>query len=341
MRIRRLLAGAVLSAVSALGCGGADSAGLGPSKADVNPYLIITPTSARGYLGTDLKFSWSVHDSAAAGADITSKYPAFAFDALDLNIVVPQSDPSSPTGDAWCVHRGVTQVRAKLVGVANQAPAIANVTCDSVAVSSSAPSGSAPVQLKAADATSGAAVNNTTFAWTSTNAAVAPVTPAGVATPLSPGYTVVSVTQVVKGTTYPVASGQFYVTGPGSCSLNPTGDHTKSVTVRVQSDPGNHAGAIAMPATLPVLDLSFSGAFNENFHAQVTASSVAPFVNVFGGWVGADCAFVANGMGTVAGQANVGVRLTGVWTNGALNLTYTVGTNGELSGGPTVYSISG
>ena len=58
--------------------------------------------------------------------------------------------------------------------------------------------------------------------------------------------------------------------------------------------------------------------------------SLTPVVSAEGGWVApTDCAFILNGQGTVAGKTNVGVRFEGTWTNGALNLKYTVGTNGE------------
>ena len=104
-----------------------------------------------------------------------------------------------------------------------------------------------------------------------------------------------------------------------------------------RSDPGNHAAQIGFPASANTLIIDFTGSFGQ----QRAVSGSSPFVFVSGGWLGADCAFVANGTGTIAGQSNVGVRLQGTWTNGTLNLTYTVGTNAELSGGATVHNVTG
>jgi len=318
--------------------------GIGEPQAGqpIVPVLLITPTAVHGHIGEMLRFAWTVHDDSAKGPDITDKYDGlWRFDSDDETVVVTNEPDRNPTGVAFCVSAGSTKVTASVLALLGQKAAIATVTCDTVHMKAGqAPAGAAATQLTVGDASTGATISNPTFSWRSNNPAIASVTSDGLATPLSPGLAVMSVTQTVKGVAKPVATGEFYVTGPGSCSLNPTGDHFKSMKVAVQSDPGSHAAAIAMPATIPVLDLAFSGTLNTNFHAQVVASGSAPFVSANGGWLGADCAFVANGQGDVAGQKNVGVRLTGTWTNGTLVFTYTVGTNGELSGGPVVYTLS-
>lgn len=240
-----------------------------------------------------------------------------------------------------CVGAGTAQISAKSSS-ANDISATATMKCLGLVPTlvdvdtGKAKAGAAAVQLHAsATDASGNPVSGVTFTWSSANASIATVSSTGLATPLSPGIAVISA--ATSGSSPLTGKTIFTVTGPGSCSINPTGNSTKgTMKFTVQSDPGNHAAQIGFPATAITLNFDFTGSFGQ----QLSVGGSSPFVSVTGGWLGADCAFVANGTGTVAGQSNVGVRLQGTWTNGTLSLTYTVGTNGELSGGATVYTVT-
>jgi hypothetical protein len=248
---------------------------------------------------------------------------------------------------AYCVQTGRAVVTANVQYQQETQSSTATVACDStVATPKTAPVGGAPVQLTASGTggTASTTVSNPDLKWTVDNKSIASVTTAGLATPLSPGLATASATLTENGTTYPIVQALMFVTGTGSCSLNANSLVAKTLTFRVQSDPGNHAAQIGFPATgLGPLTFAFGQFASTNMQVSVGGGTGnAPFVSVNGGWVGSTaCSFVANGIGTIAGQQNVGVRLEGTWTTGALNLTYTVGTNGELSGGPTVYTVTG
>jgi hypothetical protein len=334
-------------AVVALACLGA-----GPcsSGSDRNPFSVthtvtitLNPSSASKYIGEQQTFT--VAGDPTYGAPSITGWSIAPFETVArLNI---QLNPGS-SQTATCMAQGTATITAtpSATGeVLATGPATSSITCLYTQVSATSTSVGGPGKQLSVGAGDGSnAVTNSTFAWSSANPSNATVTASGFATPVSPGSVPVSVTQVVDGTTYPVATGVFFVTGNGTCSLNPSSIVAKPLTFRVQSDPGNHASQIGFPAT-PIGPVTFAlGSFaSTNMQISVGGGTLsAPMVAVNGGWVTTgDCNFVANGSGAIGGLQNVGVQLKGVWSNGALTLTYTVGTNGELTGGATVYTVTG
>ena len=335
-------------------CGGSTS-GTGPSNTPAIVNVVITsPGSLSANVGGTISLTAKVTGFGTTTFDIVTWTSSNVAVATVLGPVT-NLGTAGATSDATvtCVTAGNATITASITGFDEHQTKVPGsgstvVTCTAQTVAgvkidtNTAKAGGTATQLHAtASDAAGNPVNNASFTWTSSNASVATVSNTGLATPLSPGITTVTATSTsntsVSGTTI------FYVTGPGSCSLNPTGDVLKTtLKATVQSDPGNHAAQIGLPASLGVVDFGFSGALNTNFRSQIVVSGSSPFVTAIGGWMSTgDCAFVANGLGTFGSQQNVGVQLKGTWTNGTLNLTYTVGTNGELSGGPTVYNISG
>lgn len=184
--------------------------------------------------------------------------------------------------------------------------------------------------------TQGNPVPNAGVTWSASNPAVASVSATGLVSFNSPGVSVITATSTVNSAaSYANAA---VTLGDGTCSLNPSGNGIlRNMAVTVQSDPGGHAAQINFPANFSVVFGFIAGSTT-----PMSASGISPFLFVNGDFVSTnDCAFELNGRGTIGGQQNVGVRLQGTWSNGAMTLTYTVGTNGELSGGATVFRMTG
>jgi hypothetical protein len=193
--------------------------------------------------------------------------------------------------------------------------------------------GAAPAQLTATGA-SGSPVN-AGITWTASNPSVLSVTTGGLATAVSPGTTTITATSTSNSSNS--VSALAYVLGNGACTLNP-GTSFRNTTFVVQSDPGNHATEIGVPGTALLVNYSFS-TFGGGPYATITGP--APLSRLDGGFVApTDCAFVANGTATIGSKSNVGVRLEGTWKTGAMTMKFTVGTNGELSGGATLYTAT-
>lgn len=294
-------------------------------------HLHLTPSSA------DLAVGGSVQLKATL--DAGSSYDRALWSSGSPTVAYVSS-----LGLTTCVSKGASTIRVTSDHSTDVAIAdgFSDIGCDTAhMVPKQVAAGTAPAPLSVVTPATGAPITNATFAFTSNDPAVASVTPAGLATPLTPGRALMSVTQTVAGTVSAVTTGEFYVLGNGSCSLNPTGTVSKSFKFTVQSDPGNHAAQIGLPAAPTPLPFG-QFVFKTSATNVVEVDGAGPFVSVTGDWMNTgDCAFIANAYGAIAGQQSVTVQLRGTWTNGALSLTYTVGMNGELSGGPTVYTVTG
>jgi hypothetical protein len=328
-------------------CGG----DAGPAGSVTTITVTIDPSSQSGPVGSVLTFfAEAVEEDlgltstkASVGLSLTSSATAVA--------TVPPTTFITPgsAGEAFqvtCVSAGTATITAKTSN-AHDVGGTAVVTCTQlvpvtrVQVDSNPPpltaklgSAATPLPATATDA-SGKTVAGATFTWTIANPAIASVTPGGQMTPVSPGQTLVTAT--ATGTTVSGTS-PLFILGNGSCSITPNAGN-RSMTITVQSDPGNHAAQVAFPSSPVFVNFdwtTFQGA------AYVIATGAAPFPRVDGGWVSPNnCAFAANGVTTVGSQQNVGARLEGTWSNGTVTLKLTIGTNGELSGGAVVYNVTG
>jgi len=135
-----------------------------------------------------------------------------------------------------------------------------------------------------------------------------------------------STPQTPSATPTPEPSGPSYAMCAG----------TYNVTFDVTQDPGGHRYYVGMPRNRQ-LSISF---------ASIHIRGEAPFVDVSGS-IDASNSFEATGMGTVAGYANVSVRMTGRLSGctssaGTLTAEYSMGANGELPGGQAItYSANG
>lgn len=329
-----------IAAVLASGCKSTDAASNPISSPGLS--VNLTPASAEVPVGNGIDFTISVSTSADGTAAWSSNAP---FVTISPGPFPLSAGAGHNTASCVQIGRAIVSADVQVLGFGRSATA--GVACDSAhADPKTATVGSAGTLLTASGtgSTANVSVSNANLTWTADNKSIISVTPAGLATPVSPGATGVSASLVVAGTGYPIATGVFFVTGNGACSLNPNGPVLRTLTFRVQSDPGNHATQVGFPTSgVGPLTFGFGSAAGTNMQVALNGGpSAAPFVGVSGGWVTpTDCGFVANGQGDIAGVKNVGVRLEGVWTNGALNLKYTVGTNGELSGGPVVYTVTG
>ena len=84
-------------------------------------------------------------------------------------------------------------------------------------------------------------------------------------------------TQTINGAKLVIGTALFYVTGNGSCSLNPGGTVSKTLTFRVQSDPGNHAAQIGFPTSgMGPLTFGFGAFASANMQIALTTSAGAP-----------------------------------------------------------------
>ncbi|MBM3320477.1 MAG: hypothetical protein FJY73_07360 [Candidatus Eisenbacteria bacterium] len=116
------------------------------------------------------------------------------------------------------------------------------------------------------------------------------------------------------------------------CSLdgpNPTlsdcsfEDGVYFVSVDGVDDPGGHRPFIGEPFENPIAVTA---------HSPIAFTGEPPFVNA-AGTISENCAFSAEGVGTVAGFPNVSVVLSGWYDEGSLHFEYTMGARGELPGG--------
>jgi hypothetical protein len=111
---------------------------------------------------------------------------------------------------------------------------------------------------------------------------------------------------------------------------------TYNVAFNVARDPRGHRNYVQMPPNRQ-LTVSLS---------SIHITGQAPFVPVNGD-IDAGGSFVATGVGTVAGYANVSVRMAGRFSGctssaGTLTAEYTMGANGELPGGEAItYNANG
>jgi len=129
------------------------------------------------------------------------------------------------------------------------------------------------------------------------------------------------------GVNDPKGSTVFTITAP----ISSGGPFVSIGNFMVMSDPGGHAGFIAMPSSTE-LDIRIG---------SISISGADPFVDVAGD-LAEDGSFSVSGAGTVAGFPDVTVSFDGIFTPTSLEGQYTMGVNGELPGGePIVFDVSG
>jgi hypothetical protein len=319
-------------------CDGLCSSGPIAPSGPGNPSFTLSPAQSSKTLGqTELYI-------AKAGTNVAMETTTWSISASAIaTLGQPSSDIASSQVLATCIAPGTATISANVrafAGTFADQIATAALTCTAqgatpvVIDTPKVKRGSAAQQLVARDAAGAPITSGLT--WSSVNPSVASVTSGGLATVVSPGAAPVTATSTSN--TSASAQGLMYVLGDGTCTPNPA-PGTRNLVFTVQSDPGNHAAQIAFTSAAQPTLFTFT-----NFQGAlyIIATGPAPFVRLDGGFLAPDnCAFAANGQGTFAGKSNVGVRLEGTWTTGTLNLKFTVGTNGELSGGATVYSIAG
>jgi hypothetical protein len=176
-----------------------------------------------------------------------------------------------------------------------------------------------------------------TLSWQSNAPATATVTPNpnGTATVAGVAPGLANVTVGISGNSgVSVATSAITVTSAQSaqCVLSSYGLYADFFNVTIIQDPSSVAGQIQMPTR----DL--------RTETRVTATTISttgnvPFINVAGNFTDG-CTFTATGQGTVAGRANVGVKMEGTFNPGQPRIyRYTMGTNNEFSGGPVVYEL--
>jgi hypothetical protein len=187
-------------------------------------------------------------------------------------------------------------------------------------------------QFTAKDA-SGNVLSDAQLSWSSANGSVADVA-AGFVVPTSPGITKVSSSVPNQALT---GSAVVVVTGLPTCNLQLPATTLRSLRASVDYDPGDNASFVSFGDAVQA-NFSFSGATNSRLHAGVVVQAFPPFVTVSGGFVNG-CAFEANAQGDVGPFLNVPVRLSGVWTDSAMDLKYTVGTTSDGTGPSIVYDL--
>jgi hypothetical protein len=343
--------GVVLALSLGLSACGQGDGGTNPSGTPVHVYLTVDSTSITLPTGGVAMVAVAANPTLASSTVSLSTF-YWTADCVIAWVGYACGDGathlSSSPNPVTCLSKGKTTVsiglqESDLESYVLDSAQVVGITCDSTRAEPRVVRvDGAPVQLTATDATTGRAVSNPNLVWSSDNRSVVSVVANGTAVPDSPGRSVVTLSQTLNNAKATVAQALVYVTGNGSCSLDLNGAVLRTLTFRVLSDPGNHAAQIGLPET-GALTFAFGTSAGTNMQVAVSGSGpTAAFGNLGGGWMApTDCNFIVNGTGPVAGLQSVGARLQGTWTGGALNLTYTVGTSGELSGGPTIYAVSG